>query len=416
MKKIITVVLLLVIVGSVRADFVLKTNGTINICPGIFTESGASVVYTEDDNSITIYDENFLVEKTFTAVSHEYQSGSVVEEAIVTPTGLDAIPESMYGGKNYDSRREWEANSQEEMINKLREQSPYSTLIVFTDAMGNPACYNFDNGMFKYENLFGKKYPTRWYALIDGYVYSINTYDSFYTITYDEASAVWTRKSENITTQQLRSIRNVELQIDCIEGQEVYVTQTLFNNDEKWEYVVREYGPLVFYYDSPSVVFNDNGTITLTRNVRVDTSIIGSAVYNEDGTKLGNLPDFKELYVINGRKYIFNRKYVGDNYNERYEILYEIIGDGNDFDLVEIMRAKSDRRLNAKHGIVTVDINANQAGGEVVISTTDGKVMANRKVGIGQTQINDQPLPTGIYVVSLLKDGHVVESEKYLVQ
>ena len=45
-----------------------------------------------------------------------------------------------------------------------------------------------------------------------------------------------------------------------------------------------------------------------------------------------------------------------------------------------------------------------------------GKVMASKRVGVGQTQINDQPLPTGIYIVSLLKDGRVVESEKYLVQ
>ena len=85
-------------------------------------------------------------------------------------------------------------------------------------------------------------------------------------------------------------------------------------------------------------------------------------------------------------------------------------------DFVEVMRAKSDRRLETKRGIVTVNIDAEQAGGEVVVSTTDGKVMANKKVGVGQTQINDQPLPTGIYVVSLLKDGKVLESEKYLVQ
>ena len=83
---------------------------------------------------------------------------------------------------------------------------------------------------------------------------------------------------------------------------------------------------------------------------------------------------------------------------------------------MEKISAKNDRSLDTKHGIVTVDIDAEQAGGEVIVSTTDGKVMASKRVGVGQTQINDQPLPTGIYIVSLLKDGRVVESEKYLVQ
>ena len=83
---------------------------------------------------------------------------------------------------------------------------------------------------------------------------------------------------------------------------------------------------------------------------------------------------------------------------------------------MEKVSARNDRSLDANRGIVTVDIDAEQAGGEVVICTTDGKVMANKRVGVGQTQINDQPLPAGLYVVSLIKDGRVVESEKYLVQ
>lgn len=80
------------------------------------------------------------------------------------------------------------------------------------------------------------------------------------------------------------------------------------------------------------------------------------------------------------------------------------------------MKGNDERMLGAARGLVTVDISAEQAGGEVVVSTPDGKVLATKRVGIGQTQVNDQPLPTGIYVVSLLKDGKVVESEKYLVQ
>ena len=405
MKKIITLISLLIMAGSISADIVLKTKERLKCCPGMITKSGEAVVYQYSGNEITVYSLDFLVDRSFTPVKTEYQSGTVVEEAIVTPTGLSPTPENQYGGKNYSTYLEWAASSQDEMINKLREQSPYSTLIVFTDAMGNPACYDYGNSSFKYENLFGKKYPTTWYALIDGYVYRVDTYDSFYTVIYDEENAVWTRKSEKLSSHS-SGPSDIEFYIGYLyyTYAQHYLSQTLFNEDDKWEYVVEEYGPLRCNFGSPVVITNNDGTMTLRREGQAHSSIVGYAVYNEDGTKLGVLPQ-GSFYVINGRKFLQNS-----------DSLYEIIGDGSDFDLVEAVQAKSDRRLDAERGIVTVDIDSEQAGGEVVVSTTDGKVMASKKVGIGQTQINDQPLPTGIYVVSLLKDGRIVESEKYLVK
>lgn len=129
-------------------------------------------------------------------------------------------------------------------------------------------------------------------------------------------------------------------------------------------------------------------------------------IYSEDGTKLGQFEAGKNIIVVNGKACVWKDQSL---------FVFESDDSGN-IDLVEKVSAKNDRSLDTKHGIVTVDIDAEQAGGEVVICTTDGKVMANKRVGVGQTQINDQPLPAGLYVVSLLKNGRVVESEKYLVQ
>ena len=409
MKKTISMMLLLAMAGSTKAGLVLKTEGHIDFCPGLFTTSGQTVVCSiSDDNEVTIYTQDFLVDRTFTCVGQE-QSGSFTEEATITPTGLKAVPEiiyeSGYSYKNYSSYSMFEARSQEEMIEKLKENNSYTTFIAFTDPMGNPACYD-NYASFKYENIFGKQYPTSWYALIEGTVYSVSTYDSFYTIEYDEENAVWTRTSDNVETYPT-SLKELSPCIDRYNHDEEYasVTQTFFNEDDKWEYIVSEHGqPEIEYYYAATKV-NDDGTVTLTRSGIVRTPVTSKAVYNEDGTKLGNIPDFDLALILNGRKFLFSNR-----------VLYEIKGNGSDFDLVETVQAKSEHRLDAKRGIVTVDINAEQAGGEVVVSTTDGKVMASKKVGVGQTQINEQPLPTGIYVVSLLKDGRVVESEKYLVQ
>ena len=414
MKKITTLMLLLALAGSAKADLVLKAKGSIDVCPGLFTTSGNSVVHSINDNVVTIYTSDFLVDKTFTCVKSEYQWGSVIEVATVTPTGLNIVPDNIYGSKNYYTSYMFEASSGGEMINKMKEYDPSGTLFLFTDPMGNFACYFYEGYSFKYENLFGKKYPTSWYALIDGYVYCINTYDSFYTLAYNEESAVWTRISEDIETRNdgiLGFSIVYEGEKESYKG--IRLSQNIFNTDDKWEYVVSEYGPLEFSYYIQSEVINDDGTITLTRRGSCFGNPSSYAVFNEDGTKLGSLPShdgfIPDGFIINGKKYVtFD--------DDDYECLYEIVGNDSDFDLIETVQAKSDRRLDAKRGIVTVDINTEQAGGEVVVSTTDGKVMASKKVGVGQTQINEQPLPTGIYVVSLLRDGRVVESEKYLVQ
>ena len=169
--------------------------------------------------------------------------------------------------------------------------------------------------------------------------------------------------------------------------------------------IVDHSGELITNYSNPRVGgINEDGTVTLTREGSIATENRGYAVYNEDGEKLGNIAS-NDIYIINGKPY-----------SEKSSSLYSFDANGGDIDFIETVKAKDEHRLGAARGIVTVDISAEQAGGEVVVSTPDGKVLATKRVGIGQTQVNDQPLPTGIYVVSLLKDGKVVESEKYLVQ
>lgn len=434
MKKFATLMLLLAIAGSAHADLVLKTEkggkNDFNVVPNALTTSGKTVFYTlrissgEGKGDVTVFSpDNGFAPKTFNIGEVEYQSGSYMEEAVVKLTGVNIVPQSQYGGNNYSmssSVGEWgigtvSASSQEEMIDKLTSLKE-QTFTAFTDYFGNPACYG--NTSFVLENLFGKQYPSSWYALIDGMIYSISTYSNFYTFAYDEESAVWTRTSEESINTYSRGCLSVVLYLDGIEANEdnyITISQSLFNNDDKWEYIIPDYGPLCISGSSIEDIHNnEDGTLTLRRRVSVKNEQTGFAVYNEDGTKLYNIRGTSDkggiVFYLDGDKAYYQSSEDG------YICIYEINKETGDIDLVEKVQAKDDRKLGATRGIVTVDIDAEQAGGEVVVSTTDGKVMASKKVGIGQTQINDQPLPTGIYVVSLLKDGRVVESEKYLVQ
>lgn len=407
--------LLLAIAGSTSADLVKKVEGgygtEVSLCPGMFTSSGKTVVYTYgwSTGEVTLYTSDFEVDRTFTVPAGQYTSRSFTEKATVTPTGMNVVPTNTYGYDNYYSYTWDSADSQEDMINKLTQYNGYS-YTAFTDPMGNPACYRND-GTFKYENLFGKQYPTEWYALIDGSVKVISTYDAFYTLAYDESTAVWEVTQEETNTYKT-SIRSLSLYIEGLKtetgtGGDFYFTQSMFNDDDKWECVMEDRsGPAETTYSNTNISVNEDGTVTLTRSGTEGPQGGGYAIFNEDGTKLGQFADRVRIIVINGKACIYNGLSL---------YVFEPDNSGN-IDLVEKVNAKNDRSLDTNRGIVTVDIDAEQAGGEVVVCTTDGKVMANKRVGVGQTQINDQPLPAGLYVVSLIKDGRVVESEKYLVQ
>lgn len=414
MKKTLTFMLLLAIAGSTSADLVKKVEGgndiEVSLCPGMLTTSGKTIVYTcnRSTGEVTLYTPDFEVDRTFTVPRQEYTERHFTEQTTVTPTGMNVVPTSSYGYNNYYSYTLFSADSQEDMISKLATQSGYSCT-AFTDPMGNPACYS-NNVTFKYENLFGKQYPTQWYALIDGMVNRFETYNDFYTLAYDESTAVWEVTQEETNTSKTW-IRSLDLYIEGLQTDtgtsgEFYFTQSMFNDDDKWEYIMRDYtGPAETTYYNTNISVNEDGTVTLTRS-GTEGPQGGYAIYNEDGTKLGWIEAGKNILVINGKACIWKdqRLYVFES------------NDSGNIDLVEKVSARNDRSLDANRGIVTVDIDAEQAGGEVVICTTDGKVMANKRVGVGQTQINDQPLPAGLYVVSLIKDGRVVESEKYLVQ
>lgn len=414
MKRNIILMMLFAVASSMYADIVLKSDKSIRIIPNTCTTSGKTIVYSYDysDGGFTVYTPDFLVDKIIKVPQMVHQEGTFTETATVAPTGVDIVPEDAYGSINYYTYSVGKANSQDEMIQKLQEDYNYYTVTAFTDPLGNPACYIEGYTRFMYENLFGKKYPRNWYALIDSTIYNVETYSRFYTITYNEEDAVWTRISENIETYN-NYIVDVRVYYEGIEIKETYLTQNIFNNDEKWEYIFPDYGELETNYYSTNVDVSDDGIVTLERSGWISPVLLGYGVYNEDGLKLGRIPGYR-IEIINGKPYIEGSFY--DDSGKYYSALYSFDPNSETIDLVEMVQAKENRRLGAKRGIVTVDISAEQAGGEVVVSTPDGKVMTSKKVSEGKTQVNDKPLPPGVYVVSLLKGNHVIESEKYIVQ
>ena len=119
MKKTLTFMLLLAIAGSTSADLVKKVeggSGYVSLCPGMFTTSGKTIVYTYNVNTgeVTLYTPDFEVDRTFTMPVQECTIRYFTEQTTVTPTGMNVVPTG-----NYYSYTMFSADSQKDMINKL---------------------------------------------------------------------------------------------------------------------------------------------------------------------------------------------------------------------------------------------------------------------------------------------------------
>lgn len=422
MKKILLSIALMVTVANVHADVVLKAP-SIKVCPKELTTSGKTITYTADDDKITVYTPDFLVDRTFTLPQNRASHGSYTEKGNVKVTGAKFKFDDykiFYDGSFV--KTDITATTRKELLEYLTTNygSGYSA---FTDPLGNPGCFlsyhseyesSYDNCYLR--ELFGTKYPKSWYAIVDGsvYYYSYSDYYYPYDLTYNESSAEWTRYNEQVYSGLY--IEDYDFAIDGkYISEDIILTQNVFNNDDKWEFIMQEYGPVEYHIiDEQIGNVQEDETVEVTRTVNYSSQTTGTAVYNEDGEKLCSFDvDYiNAIHVINGKTYVLGYYSV---VNETNRVLFEINNLGDDIDAIKKVEVKGESRLGAERGIVMVDIKAEQVGGEVVVSTADGKVMASKQVNAGPSRINETPLPTGVYIVSLMKDGKIIESEKYLV-
>ena len=140
---------------------------------------------------------------------------------------------------------------------------------------------------------------------------------------YDASSAIWKTVSSETQTKSCRindidDIYNMDtnnIMTDC----DISVTQTLFNNDEEWEFVLTSGDTNETIMGQTTYNYDDN-TVTLNRYRTVSTQ--GLDIYNQNGQKLYSLVDqynsslsLDKVLIAEGKKYISARgAYTSDGY------------------------------------------------------------------------------------------------------
>ena len=366
---------------------------------------------------MTVYDDDFNAIKKINIKTEKIISNSYSETVTIKPTAAQITDEWTSEETEYDTvwiEQPMNANDLETMIKKLSNAHKGITYHGFTDAEGRISCY--EEGVdFYYEQIFDKKYPESYYCIIDGivnYIYKIR-----YELVFNDSdleNAEWTIDGDISTSSETAKPMGISFDDydNNIEGiSRRYFTQNIFNEDDKWEYILPQYGPLEKEIGEPnSETDSENGRI-YRRFVRETQPRTGYAIYNEDGNILATLNTdrgFDYIFKFNGNIY-FVSYYNGGNTLYKYDRKTSSIKEVKQFQGKAFSVGINNRSITVNTGDQKVD--------EAILYDMQGrKVAVSSNQNSNQLSINTENVPRGIYNVTVKNQDKIERAQKVRIK
>lgn len=336
----------------------LESNSGFGLVPATMTANGKARITAVADDGLHIYNTNFIQEKVVNDERGEYSSGYRSETAEVSVTGAKVRHFAVQNLRAQINGEEVSASTLEEARGKvatLFENMGSDNAVEIFNIEGHSFIFAYPNNEWSYSNsfymydLFGKQYPNGYMIYVlgdDGYLhYAAILYDP----VYDASGAVWTvdvnsvySNSEDVATD----IRYKNADTGAAgEDLEICFTQTLFNSDDKWEYIVEKRdGGTLEYVSSYSVEQTGlpGGKVLLRREVQVKSPVTGLKIYSDDGAVVATISaDYvstPESYVsimrvsgiwrIDGKHYLEVRKSIDNGTGSKSINALYLLGEG----------------------------------------------------------------------------------------
>ena len=380
------------------------------------TSNGQPVILGFNEGSkVSIFDGDFNLLKQINLQLPTRISRSYSEEATIEYSGVKIIfyrtsPIS-YNGE------EMTATNLDDMLQKLsswyEQATGYQvTFSSFTDEKANVSCYPSSGISFHKESKYGKAYPEHYFSLIDGMVRSVEVLyrDTIAQTDIDNANWQIVSGSESSNTYIDRPVYFEGYDFDNNKDIKVAeLSQTFFNDDDKWEYVVPKYGKLIKkvgdVYDGGG---SDDGVL-FCRSISESQEYLGLAIYNEDGVEIAAIPELPdamefEVYILGGNMYF---------YQWSARILYKY--DRINTSVQEVFRSSTKSSNISVNGRTIMVDDENQNIDEVVLFDMGGRQMVSAR-GKNRIRINASQMPNGVYSVATKKDGKINGAQKILLK
>ena len=338
----------------------LTTTGVITPYSTIGVEHYGSDNQTAE---FTVYDASFNVAKTFSYEPKVFTAKRVPMKALAdfkTTAILDKGYENQYftvdGVYDYDKGFLIPVTTMDEFKAAVAKIIGDEKVDFFTD----------DNGNFAFRLSKDKQYiqgmrkegvevreSFSYYNSSDNKLYKVE--DFLKLVEVDTSNLAWTeddsRESYGITlTESIYPTEVYDYDVNCNESSDVYLSQNVFNNDDKYEYVVESYREVstptdpTGSYQPGSISINgiENGKAVLTTEVQDKYYVSYLVVKDEDGKDLFTVPtsgyknDFT-IYRANGKTFISNCESQGSGLGQY--VIYLL--DKTDTGITELARTQA---------------------------------------------------------------------------
>ena len=388
-----------------------------------------------NNNSYNIYNEDLELVRTVDVSnwrnSFDYQLTYQREEREVTNVSI----------KN--EREESMNMSLEDFINREKMMNPNLTDddFVITNSDNGDIIITLKSNVipeydrpryFAYYDVYGEKYPKIYFRCRDGVISRIIT---SYTIEYSEWQAKDTYKEDR--QESCKPIRLMNVDLNSGETYFVayfYLSQTLFNNDEEFEYIMPKYvltkgddnnyaNPVDSQYE------NDDDRMVLTRSTllteNAQVAVSGFQVFASNSTLIKDI-DFDEgplsksdledkAYVIS----IGDKRYLAFG-NSSKTYFYSISSETSDIRKARSLPASFSVSPTVVDKNTNISINLgdnNENGSNISLFSPSGKQMEIVYVPAGETQVQMNVKTTpGVYLVSRVSGGKDITTKKIVVK
>ena len=335
---------------------------------GVITPySTIGVEYHSNENQtaeFTVYDASFNVAKTFSYEPKVFETKRVPMKALAdfkTKEILDKGSEKesfrpVFGVYDYEKGFLVPVTTMDEFKAAIAKMLSGETVDFFTD----------DNGNFAFRLLNDKLYIDGWgddgvrvresfyyYNSSDNRLYRVE--NLLKLVEVDTSNLAWTQDGSHDTygitlTERIYPTEVYDYDVNCNESSDVYLSQNVFNNDDKYEYLVESYREVstptdpTGSYQPGSISVNgiENGKIVLTTEVQDKYYESYLVVKDEDGKDLFTVPNggYKDDFIIyraNGKTYIGNYESQGSGLGQY--VIYLL--DKTDTGITELARTQA---------------------------------------------------------------------------
>lgn len=401
MKKLFTLALLAAVLPASAAitDTGKRMKESPRFINSQFTYSNKALLLVDEENydndtyKFTILDKSFTTIKEFSTPQYpEVTATYTVRYAIEAPTGITEA----YQGINFENSMpaeafaEWYANERFTRTEKHGDETWY---------------LSEEPDRYYYYEYYKYQYP-RFYRVYNANEQIAREYFIEYNYENWGPTGQYGEPEEQYDSTTPCVIRLYPQSEECGDMESILITQTLFNTDETFEW-------LVSMPEAVDVSYTNEREQVSGKRIRN----VGFKVLSENGSTVaevrypagytGSHNDELDMLIVDGSYYIM-ANVSNESHTEDYYIIYEVSKGTNSIKMVgEPMRVKVYPTAPVRGTDVKVELG--ETVGErctVSVVSVSGRTVLNRSIepGTTYTTINTDNMQQGVYIVNVNDD------------